>query len=58
VAKSLQEKGGDDAVALRIAEEYIGKLKNLAKSGTKVILPLDIGDMNSFMNMIQRMLNR
>ncbi|MBN2531710.1 MAG: paraslipin [Spirochaetales bacterium] len=56
VADSLQEKGGDDAVTLRIAEEYISRLKNLAKASTKVILPLDIGDMNSFVNMIQKML--
>jgi regulator of protease activity HflC (stomatin/prohibitin superfamily) len=58
VADSLEEKGGDDAVALRIAEEYIGKLKNLARAKTKVLLPLDIGDMNSFVMMIQRMMNR
>lgn len=58
VADALQEEGGDDAVTLRIAEEYIAKLKNLAKANTKVILPLDIGDMNSFVNMIQRMLTQ
>lgn len=56
VAEALQENGGDEAVALRIAEEYIGKLKNLAKSKTKVILPLDLGNMNSFVNMIRGML--
>lgn len=58
VAESLQAKGGNDAVTLRIAEEYITRLKNLAKSSTKVILPLDLGDMNSFMNMIQGMLSQ
>jgi regulator of protease activity HflC (stomatin/prohibitin superfamily) len=58
VADALQEKGGDDAVTLRIAEEYIARLKNLARASTKVILPLDIGDMNSFVNMIQRMLTQ
>lgn len=58
VADALQEKGGDEAVALRIAEEYISKLKNLARAKTKVILPLDIGDMNSFIGMIRGMLNQ
>ncbi|MCW8966477.1 MAG: paraslipin [Candidatus Pacearchaeota archaeon] len=56
VAEALEEDGGDEAVALRIAEEYIGKLKNLAKANTKVILPLDLGNMNSFVNMIRGML--
>ena len=58
VANAMQEKGGDDAVALRIAEEYIGKLKNLAKANTKVILPLDLGNMNSFVAMIRGMLSQ
>ena len=58
VADALQEEGGDEAIALRIAEEYISKLKNLAKANTKVILPLDIGNMNSFVGMIRVMLNQ
>lgn len=58
VAEAMEEKGGDDAVALRIAEEYIAKLKNLAKTNTKVILPLDLGDMNTFVKMVRGMLTQ
>jgi len=57
IADAIQEEGGDEAVALRIAEDYIAELRNLAKEKTEVILPLDLGDMKSFISMFKGMLS-
>lgn len=44
VAVSIQRSGGTDAVALKIAEQYVGAFKELAREGTTVLLPANAGD--------------
>jgi len=44
IAASIQEKGGTDAVNLRIAEQYIGEFGNLAKEGNTMIIPTNMAD--------------
>ncbi|KAM1232413.1 hypothetical protein ACFX13_042972 [Malus domestica] len=39
VSKSLNESGGAEAAALKIAEQYVGAFGNIAKQGTTVLLP-------------------
>ena len=56
LAEAIDEDGGDDAVALRIADEYINQLKYLARESTEVVLPLDLGDMRSFISMFKKSL--
>jgi regulator of protease activity HflC (stomatin/prohibitin superfamily) len=58
IAEAIQEKGGDDAVALRIAEEYIGQLRQLAKEKTQIILPLDLGNMGAFIDSFRNLLQQ
>lgn len=42
VAASVSETGGAQAVALNIAESYLGKLGEIGNEDTKVILPADL----------------
>jgi regulator of protease activity HflC (stomatin/prohibitin superfamily) len=56
VAKALEREGGDDAVALRVADAYINELKKLAKTNTEIVLPLDLADIKSVMRTVTQIL--
>lgn len=47
IAKVINEKGGAEAVNLRIAEQYIGEFGNLAKENNTMILPADLSNIAS-----------
>lgn len=47
VAAAIQEKGGMDAVQLKVAEQMVEQFGNLAKSTNTMILPANFGDMAS-----------
>lgn len=47
VASSIQKSGGEKAVALRLAEQYIDAFSNLAKTTNTVLLPEKTGDIGS-----------
>ena len=55
VAEAIDSGGGQDAVTLRIAEGYIEELRKLAKKETRVILPMDLTDMESVLASINRL---
>lgn len=44
IAASLQSAGGNEALNLRVAQEYIAQFGNLAKAGNTVILPSNLAD--------------
>jgi regulator of protease activity HflC (stomatin/prohibitin superfamily) len=44
VAAEMQQKGGRDAVALRIAEQYVQAWSKLAKEGNTLIIPANLND--------------
>ncbi|ADE29848.1 SPFH domain-containing protein [Rickettsia prowazekii] len=48
VAAAIQKTGGSDAVALKIAEQYISAFGNLAKDTNTVILPTNLSEPSSF----------
>lgn len=48
VAAAVQKTGGSDAVALKIAEQYISAFGNLAKDTNTVILPANLSEPSSF----------
>ncbi|HJD54411.1 MAG TPA: paraslipin [Rickettsia endosymbiont of Proechinophthirus fluctus] len=48
VATAIQKTGGSDAVALKIAEQYISAFGNLAKDTNTVILPANLSEPSSF----------
>ncbi len=47
VASAIQKAGGEDAVSLRIAEQYVAAFKELARTSTTVLLPANAGDAGS-----------
>ncbi len=46
IAAATQEKGGTDAVNLRIAEQYLTEFGKLAKENNTMILPADLTDIS------------
>ncbi len=44
IAESINEKGGMQAVNLRVAEQYISEFGNLAKTNNTIIIPTDLSD--------------
>jgi len=47
VAASIEKSGGEKAVALRLAEQYIEAFSQLAKENNTLILPAKVGDAGS-----------
>lgn len=47
IAKSAQVNGGAEAIALKVANQYIEAFSNIAKTTNTVILPANVGDANS-----------
>ncbi len=44
IAAAINERGGYDAVNLRVAEQYIGEFGNLAQEGNTLIIPTNLAD--------------
>lgn len=44
VAEAIKKEGGSEAVALRVAEQYVEAFANLAKTSNTLILPANAGD--------------
>lgn len=47
VAASIQKSGGEEAVALKIAEQYVNAFGNLAKESNTILLPANANDAGS-----------
>ena len=47
VAETIQVPGGQEAVQLRVAEQYIAKFGELAKTNNTLILPASVSDVGS-----------
>jgi regulator of protease activity HflC (stomatin/prohibitin superfamily) len=46
VGAAIREPGGQDAVNLRVAEEYVEAFSNLAKTNNSIIVPANLADMS------------
>ena len=44
IATAIRKEGGEDAVNLRIAEQYISEFGNLAKANNTMIIPSNLSD--------------
>ena len=44
IASAIQEPGGNNAMNLRLAEQYIGEFGKLAKSSNSMIIPTDLAN--------------
>jgi regulator of protease activity HflC (stomatin/prohibitin superfamily) len=47
VARALSQPGGEQAMQLRVAEEYIGQFGHLAKAGNTLVVPANLTDLAS-----------
>lgn len=47
IAAAISRQGGEDAIALRIAEQYVAAFEKLAKSSTTMLLPASANDAGS-----------
>lgn len=50
IASATRKSGGTDAIALRIAEQYIAAFSNIAKTGNTLLLPADTGNVSSMVS--------
>ena len=46
VGAAIREPGGEDAVNLIVAEQYVGAFAQLAKTNNSIIVPANLGDMS------------
>ena len=58
VAESIQDPGGYEAVQLRVAEQYITKFGELAKSSNTLVLPASVSDVGSMIALAMNVINR
>ena len=56
VAEALNADGGDKAMQLRVAENYLERFGNLAKEGNTLIVPANLSDMTSMIGAATRVL--
>lgn len=47
IADAIGAQGGDRAVALKVAEQYVAAFGNIAKQGNTVVVPANMGDLAS-----------
>ena len=47
IGVAIKSEGGDQAVQLRVAEQYIETFGNLAKQGNSLIIPSNLSDISS-----------
>jgi regulator of protease activity HflC (stomatin/prohibitin superfamily) len=56
LATALEVEGGDEALSLRLAEQYISELRSLARKGTDVVLPMDLSDLDGMLSRVRSIL--
>jgi regulator of protease activity HflC (stomatin/prohibitin superfamily) len=49
VAEVVTKEGGEEAVQLRIAQQYITQFGNIAKAGNTLVVPANLADLSSMM---------
>ena len=47
IAAAISRQGGEDAIALRVAEQYVAAFEKLAKNSTTVLMPANSNDAGS-----------
>jgi len=58
VAEALALPGGDEAMRLRIAEQYVGEFGRLAQTGNTFVVPANLSDMTSMLALATKILKR
>ena len=56
IAQAIQSPGGQDAVSLRVAEQYLIEFGKLAKTNNTMIVPSDLTDLTSILALSSKVL--
>ena len=51
IAASLEQAGGENAMRLRVAEQYVAQLGNLARAGNTFVIPANLSDVASMLTL-------
>lgn len=57
IGLAIAEKGGSDAVQLRIAESFIQQFGKIAQQGNTIVLPANLADIGSMVTLAKGLLN-
>src|SRR5688500_5988053 len=58
VAEAIKLPGGQEAVQLRVAEQYIGQFGELAKKSNTIVLPANVADVGSMIALAMKFIGR
>jgi regulator of protease activity HflC (stomatin/prohibitin superfamily) len=58
VAVALREEGGQEAMKLRVAEQYVEQFGELAKAGNTLVVPANLSDVASMLALATRVLQK
>ena len=56
VAEAIKLPGGQEAVQLRVAEQYIGQFGELAKKSNTIVLPANVADVGSMIALAMKLI--
>lgn len=58
VAESVSSAGGEEAMRLRVAEQYVEQLGKIARSSNTVVLPANLADVGSMIALATNLINK
>jgi regulator of protease activity HflC (stomatin/prohibitin superfamily) len=58
VAEAIKLPGGQEAVQLRVAEQYIGQFGELAKKSNTIVLPANVADVGSMIALAMKLVKK
>lgn len=58
IAQSIQKHGGNEAVLMKLSNEYLLQLKNLANKNTEMLLPLDYTNLTEILKGLENFVNK
>ena len=56
IAKATQQQGGDTAVNLKVAEQYINAFEKLAKTNNTLIIPNNLSDVSGMVGSVMKII--
>jgi Membrane protease subunits, stomatin/prohibitin homologs len=58
IANAIRKNGGEHAVMMKIANEYLVKLKRLANKETEILLPMDFTNLEELLKGLENFVNK
>jgi len=58
IANAIRKNGGEHAVMMKIANEYLVKLKRLANKETEILLPMDFTNLEEVLKGLENFVNK